>query len=172
MNVRLQQRHLFLIHTFLEMEGGSGSEERFNLWTTSPGWGRTIMITCSSSVAALGARLLSHRMCWNPRLTQNLRKPRLHRLHRKQEHHIFKTKPNARVLIDSSGLTGLQRRRRRETSPSERGGGGAMRVGTGWRATDGVEDAHRVGQSAPRPILHGVYLEDKDTDFILRNHAC
>lgn len=36
-----------------------------------------------------------------------------------------------------------------------------MCVGTGWCATDGVEDAHRVGQSAPRAVLHWVYLEKK-----------
>ena len=40
-------------------------------------------------------------------------------------------------------------------------GGGAMWVGTGWCATDGVEDAHRVGQSAPCAVLHWVYLEKK-----------
>lgn len=40
-------------------------------------------------------------------------------------------------------------------------GGGAMWVGTGWRATNSVEDAYRVGQSAPRAVLHWVYLEMK-----------
>lgn len=33
-----------------------------------------------------------------------------------------------------------------------------MWVGTGWCATDGVEDAHRVGQSAPCAVFHWVYL--------------
>lgn len=37
-----------------------------------------------------------------------------------------------------------------------------MCVGTGWCATDGVEDAHRVGQSAPRAVLHWVYLGKND----------
>lgn len=36
-----------------------------------------------------------------------------------------------------------------------------MWVGTGWRATDGVEDAHRVGQSAPCTVFHWVYLEQR-----------
>ena len=31
--------------------------------------------------------------------------------------------------------------------------------GTGWCATDGVKDAHRVGQSAPVAVFHRVYLE-------------
>lgn len=35
-----------------------------------------------------------------------------------------------------------------------------MRVGTGWRAADGVEDAHGVGQRAPGAVFHWVYLEE------------
>lgn len=46
----------------------------------------------------------------------------------------------------------------RGTSTSEYGGG-AVWVGTSRRATDGVEDAHGVGQRAPRAVLHWVYLE-------------
>lgn len=36
-----------------------------------------------------------------------------------------------------------------------------MWVGTGWCATDGVEDTHRVRQSAPCAVLHWVYLNEK-----------
>lgn len=38
-------------------------------------------------------------------------------------------------------------------------GGGAVGVGTGWRAADGAEDAHRVRQRAPGTVLHWIYLE-------------
>lgn len=33
-----------------------------------------------------------------------------------------------------------------------------MWVGTGGRPTDGVKDAHGVGQSAPAAIFHRMYL--------------
>lgn len=35
-------------------------------------------------------------------------------------------------------------------------------VGTGWCASDGVEDAHRSRQIAPWTIVHWVYLEEMD----------
>lgn len=40
-----------------------------------------------------------------------------------------------------------------------------MSVGTGWRAADGVEDAHRVGQSAPHAVFHGIDLEEEKGCF-------
>lgn len=53
-----------------------------------------------------------------------------------------------------------------EASVSEYGGG-AMCVGTGWCATDGVEDAHRVRQSVSCTVLYWINLEKKGQIGIL-----
>lgn len=49
-------------------------------------------------------------------------------------------------------------------------GGGAMGVGTGWCATDGVEDAHRVRQRAPCTVFYWVYLEERFNGQIKNSH--
>lgn len=50
-------------------------------------------------------------------------------------------------------------------------GGGAMGVGTGWCATDGVEDAHRVRQGAPCTVFYWVYLEERLNGQIKNPHV-